>query len=197
MQKHENQFAGSFQSLFKYVFGWISLYGFQAVHEPAQLDGEQYISLLVDCGRKLIHPFSDLSFLICGTKGMLTFSDPSKMLERGTELIFRKAWVTLQTKTLSKYKVNGRNCLLSHQELKQYTNCSCQILVRQASNIHLFLYQDGHGSRRIELSESCTGFKRMLLGKIWVQTDSSSCKKLAPVSCCCCCCFCLRILETR
>lgn len=56
----------------------------------------------------------DLHFLICATKGVLTFSDPSKVLGGGNKLMFGKACVTLGAKTLSKYKVNYRDCLLSH-----------------------------------------------------------------------------------
>lgn len=57
---------------------------------------------------------SDLRFLICATKGVLNFSDPSEALGGGNKLMFGKACVTLGAKTLSKYKVNYRDCLLSH-----------------------------------------------------------------------------------
>lgn len=55
-----------------------------------------------------------LSFLIYKTKGVLTFSDPLEALGGKSKLMFGKAHVTLRAKTLSKYKVSYRNCLLSH-----------------------------------------------------------------------------------
>lgn len=58
--------------------------------------------------------FLDLSFLIYKTKGVLTFSDPLEALGGRNKLMFGKPCVTLPAKTLSKYKVNYRNCLLSH-----------------------------------------------------------------------------------
>lgn len=72
----------------------------------------EHICLRGDLGRRI--DVLGLSFLICKTKGTLTFSDPLEVLGGGSKLVFGKACVTLRAKTSSKYKVNYRDCLPFH-----------------------------------------------------------------------------------